>query len=391
MKINLNELEYLNDNKSTKRPKPNILLTTWGLFSYNIKSNYAKFSSKIHSIYSFKSDLKNKKINSNKNMNSNSLKDISINSDIINGNLINNNNEANESNELLIFNNVQIKKNIHLFLESELKINNTKIDLKNCNNQNLQIKKYKEFKNKSIIYFFSSIIILKYYNIISITCLCVISLMKKIKIGNIYSNIIINNNQIKVILDTLWDISSQTSKNIFSSVSEIIYDYVDKIQLNEKYNKDKFINLFKNITNEIRSKCNYFIHIIKILRENIYNLENKYFDVLSTQNNNLDEYKLRFFYILCDIICSNMFYSTFIQSYEEEIKLQIEEIKTIFGEKNEKTILAVIYDIDNHKSIRIAINENNSNIKENKLEINNRDNKDEILMNYQNCLKSIAL
>jgi len=391
MKINLNEPEDLDDNKCSKKPKPSILLTTWDLFSYYIKNNYTKFTSKIHSIYSFKPDLENIKINSNKNMNSNSFKDISINSDIVNENLINNNNEASESNELLIFNNIQIKKNIYLFLENELKINNTKIDLRNCNNQNLQIKKYKEFKNKTIIYFFSSIIILKYYNIISITSLCVISLMKKIKVGNIYSNIIINNNQIKSLLDTLWDISSQTSKNIFSSVSEIIYNYVDKIQLNEKYNKDKFTNLFKSINNEIRNKCNYFIHIIKVLRENINNLENKYFDILSTQKNNLDEYKLRFFYILCDIICSNVFFSTFVQSYEKEIELQIEEIKTNFGEKNEKTILAIISDIDSHKTKKIAINENNGNKNSNELENNNRNNKDEILMNYQNCLQSIAL
>jgi len=215
--------------------------------------------------------------------------------------------------------------------------------------------------------------------------------MKKIKIRNIYSNIVINNNQIKILLDTLWNISSQTSKNIFSNVSEIISDYVDKIQLNEKYNKDKFTNLFESITNEIRNKCNYFIYIIKILRENINDLENKYFDVLSIQNNNLTEYKLRFYYILCDIICSNMFYSTFVQSYEEEIKLQIEEIKICFRDKNEKTILAIISDIDSHKSKRIVINENNSNIKAKELENNNRDNKDEILMNYQNCLQSIEL
>ena len=391
MKINLNEPEDLNVNKSNDQPKSSILLTTFGLFTCYIKNNYTKFTSKIHSIYPGKLGLGKIKINSNKNKNSNILRDISINSNIINDNIINNKDEANDSNELLIFNNIQIKKNIYLFLENELKINNTKIDLRNCNNQNLQIKKYKEFKNKTIIYFFSSIIILKYYNIISITSLCVISLMKKIKIRNIYSNIVINNNQIKILLDTLWNISSQTSKNIFSNVSEIISDYVDKIHLNEKYNKDKFTNLFESITNEIRNKCNYFIYIIKILRENINDLENKYFDVLSIQNNNLTEYKLRFYYILCDIICSNMFYSTFVQSYEEEIKLQIEEIKICFRDKNEKTILAIISDIDSHKSKRIVINENNSNIKAKELENNNRDNKDEILMNYQNCLQSIEL
>lgn len=374
MKINLNDNEK-------KESKSNIFFTSLGFFKYYITSNYKKLTKKIHSIYP--GEQEQTKINNNKIVNIN--KNINHNIDF------ENHNNKNKSRELLIFNNAQIKKNVYIFLEKELKINDTKIELRNCNNQVLQIKKYKEFKNKTIIFFFSSIIILKYYNIISITSLCTISLMKKIKIGNIYSNIIINNNQITQLLDKLWNISTQTSKNIFSNLIEIISNNIDKIPLNEKYNKDKFMNLFEGISNQIRYNCNFFIHIIKVLRENIDNLENQYFDPLSIYNNNLNEYKLRFLYIITDIICSNLFYSTFIQSYEEEIKIHIDKIKNYFGEQNEKTFLAIIFDLDTYKSKQFIINENNYNITNNEKEINEKDNKDEILMNYQNCLQSIDI
>ena len=303
---------------------------------------------------------------------------------------INNNNiiKNKAKTELLLYNNVQLKKNIYIFLENELKINNIKVELRDCQNQILQIKKYNEFKNKIIIYFFSSIIILKYYNIISITSLSIISLMKKIKIANVKSYIVVNNKQINFILDNLWNISNQTTKNIFLNLSEIIYNNVDKLPLNEKYSQDKFITLIENIYNDIRDKCNYFIHIIKVLKENINNLENAFYDRNSIINNNIYEYKLRFLYILHDVICSDMFYSTFVESYEEEIKAQIEEVKKFFEKQKEKTLLAIVYDLDSYKGKQLI---NYENI--NKIEIDKKENEkiDEIFMNYQSCLLSIDL
>ena len=215
--------------------------------------------------------------------------------------------------------------------------------------------------------------------------------MKKIKIGNIYSFIVINNKQINLILDELWNFTNQTSKNLYLNLSEIIYSIIDKIPLNEKYNKDKFINLFENIYNEIREKCNFFIYIIKVIKENINNLENQFFDNNSKLNNNLYEYKLKYLYILCDIMCSNLFYSSFVESYEEEIKLQMEEIKGFFVEQNEKTFLAVIYDLDSYKNKQFLNIENKDNINISNNDIIQKENEDTILLNYQICLQSIDI
>ena len=215
--------------------------------------------------------------------------------------------------------------------------------------------------------------------------------MKKIKIGNIHSNILINNKQISLLLDNLWNISTQTSKNIFDSLSEIINNKIDKIPLNEKYNKDKFIIIFEDIYNEIREKCNFFIYIIKVIKENINNLENQFFDNNSKLNNNLYEYKLKYLYILCDIMCSNLFYSSFVESYEEEIKLQMEEIKGFFVEQNEKTFLAVIYDLDSYKNKQFLNIENKDNINISNNDIIQKENEDTILLNYQICLQSIDI
>ena len=369
----------LENNKS--KSNFHIFSTTLGFFKYYTLNSFKSLSKKVYSFNPFLS----RKINQKQN---NSNKDININLNFENEKTINIFNKGNfdniTENELLIYNTFQIKKNIYIYLESELKINNTKIELKNSNNNNqlMQINKYKELKTKTLIYFFTSIIIEKYYNIISITSLCIISLMRKL---NTYST----KSHIKLILDNLWEISNKTSKNIFSSISQIISNYTENIPLNEKYNPDSLDLLINKIQNEIRDKCNFFIHIIKEIKNEIKKIEEQFYDndLINLKNNMMLEYKLRFFYIFCDIIFSDFFYTSFVQSYENEIFKQIEEIKKNFEDKKEKTLLAIILDIDSFKNKQFVVNEEN---KEND-SISFKKNKDEILMNYQNCLQSIFI
>ena len=369
----------LENNKS--KSNFHIFSTTLGFFKYYTLNSFKSLSKKVYSFNPFLS----RKINQKQN---NSNKDININLNFENEKTINIFNKGNfdniTENELLIYNTFQIKKNIYIYLESELKINNTKIELKNSNNNNqlIQINKYKELKTKTLIYFFTSIIIEKYYNIISITSLCIISLMRKL---NTYST----KSHIKLILDNLWEISNKTSKNIFASISQIISNYTENIPLNEKYNPDSLDLLINKIENEIRDKCNFFIHIIKEIKNEIKKIEEQFYDndLINLKNNMMLEYKLRFFYIFCDIIFSDFFYTSFVQSYENEIFKQIEEIKKNFEDKKEKTLLAIILDIDSFKNKQFVVNEEN---KEND-SISFKKNKDEILMNYQNCLQSIFI
>ena len=360
----------------------NIFSTTLGLFKYYSLNSLKSLSNKIYSLNPFAS----KKINQKQN---NLDKNINLNLNISNSNdeinLFNKRNFDNiNENELLIYNTFQIKKNIYIYLENELKINNTKIELKNSNNNNqlMQINKYKELKTKTFIYFFSSIIIEKYYNIISITSLCIISLMKKLNTYSTKSNI-------KLILDNLWEISNKTSKNIFSNISQLISNYIENIPLNEKYVPDSFDLLITKIENEIRDKSNFFIHLIKEIRNEMNNIETLFYDtdLNNIKNNMMIEYKLRFYYIFCDIVFSDFFYSSFVQSYENEILIQIQEIKKNFEDKKEKTLLAIILDIDSFKNKQFVVNEEN---KENDTIFLNK-NKDEYLMNYQNCLQSIFM
>ena len=373
--------ESLDSENNKSKSNFQIFSTTFGFFKYYTLNSFKSLSKKVYSFNPFLS----RKINQKQN---NSNKDININLNFENENTINIFNKGNFDNitekELLIYNTFQIKKNIYIYLESELKINNTKIELKNSNNNNqlMQINKYKELKTKTLIYFFTSIIIEKYYNIISITSLCIISLMRKL---NTYST----KSHIKLILDNLWEISNKTSKNIFASISQIISNYTENIPLNEKYNPDSLGLLINKIENEIRDKCNFFIHIIKDIKNEIKKIEEQFYDndLIKLKNNMLLEYKLRFFYILCDIIFSDFFYTSFVQSYENEIFKQIEEIKKNFEDKKEKTLLAIILDIDSFKNKQFVVNEEN---KEND-SISFKKNKDEILMNYQNCLQSIFI
>ena len=369
----------LDNNKSKSNFQ--IFSTTFGFFKYYALNSFKNLSKKVYSFNPFLLTKIGEKQN-------NSNKDISINLNIENENEINIINKGNfdniTENELLIYNTFQIKKNIYIYLENELKINNTKIELKNSNNNNqlMQINKYKELKTKTLIYFFSSIIIEKYYNIISITSLCIISLLRKLNTYSIKSHI-------KLILDNLWEISNKSSKNIFSNISQIVSNYTENIPLNEKYIPDSLDLLINKMENEIRDKSNFFIHIIKEIKNEIKNIEEQFYDndLINIKNNMMLEYKLRFFYIFCDVIFSDFFYSSFVQSYENEISKQIEEIKKNFEDKKEKTLLSIILDIDSFKNKQFVVNEEN---KEND-NISYKKNKDDILMNYQNCLQSIFI
>ena len=372
-----NQKQENNKNNS----KFQIFSTTLGFFKFYTLNSFKNISNKIYSFYPLSNIKKKKEINNINNINViSNEKNIDLDknlietkeNDLFNKRIISiiNKNE----NELLIYNNFQIKKNIYIFLENELKINDTKIELKNSkNNQLTLLNKYKELKPKIFIYFFSSIIIEKYYNIISISSLSIISILKRLKTYT-------NNNQIKLILDNLWEISNKTSKNIFSNISEIISNYIEKILINEKYSKNSFDELINQLQKELREKCNFFIHIIKEIKNEVKNIEEQFYDGDFNK-----EYKLRFLYILCDIIFSDLFYSSFVQTYEQEIFKQIEEIKKNFGDKKEKTLVAIILDIDAFKNKQFVLNEENKN------NLVNDSNKDDILINYQKCLQSIFL
>lgn len=366
--------ESLNQENDNSKNKFQIFSTDFRFFKNYTFKGFKNLSNKIYSFY----PLSSKKENENKETNNIINEKIIKNDDIINteNKKIQVNNK--KENELLIYNNSQIKKNIYIFLENELKINNTKIELKNSNDNKLtQINKSKEFKTKTIIYFFSSIILQKYYNIISITSLSIISIMKNIKS---YSN----NIQIKIILDNLWNITNETSKNIFSNISEIISNFIEKIPINEKFIKEALDNLIINIQKEFREKCNFFVHIIKEMKKEIKNIEEQFYDFNNIKNTIMLEYKLRFFYIFYNLLFSDLFYSSFVQSYEKEISKEIEEIKGNFEDKKEKILLAIIFDIDSFRNKQLVINEeNNENI------TNENEDKDDILMNYQKCLQSI--
>ena len=372
--------ESNNDENDKSINKFQIFSKSFGVLKYYTINSFKSLSNRIYSFSFLSSNQKNKTQSNNLNDLENKFEEPNEKKE---NNYVNKNNlEINKENELLIYNNSQIKKNLYIYLESELKINNTKIELKNSNSNKLtQINKYKEFKNKTIIYFFSSIIFQKYYNIISITSLCIISIMKNL---NTYSN----KNEIKLILDTLWNLTNQTSKFIFSTVSEIISNYIDKILLNEKYTKNNLDELITNIQRELREKCNFFVHIIKEIKKEIYNIEGQFYDINNVKDNMILEYKLRFLYIFCDLIFSDMFYSSFVETYENEILTHIEEIKQNYGDKNEKTFLAIIFDIDAFRNKQLVDNEENNII--NNININNKNiNEDNILRNYQKCLQSI--
>ena len=81
-----------------------------------------------------------------------------------------------------------------------------------------------------------------------------------------------------------------------------------------------------------------------------------------------------------------MFYSTFVQTYEDEILKFIEEIKNNFGDKNDKSFLAIIFDIDSFRNKQLVINEENIEFDKDK-----NKNNDEILINNKKCLKSIFI
>ena len=80
---------------------------------------------------------------------------------------------------------------------------------------------------------------------------------------------------------------------------------------------------------------------------------------------------------------------------KRKLKYKLKNLKIFFLKQNEKTLLAIIYDLDSYKSKQFINNENENkmeiNDKEKGVNINNNEKIDELLMNYQNCLLSIDI
>ena len=129
----MNVLKYIGNNKI----KSTLIISGIGFFAYYFKQNYKKlqdYSKKIYILYTSEKSQKDEENNKNSS-------------------------KANTINELLIFNNSKIKQNIYEFLDTQLKINDTKLQIKNTTiNQSLQIQYTNQYKNKTIIFFY------KYYS-----------------------------------------------------------------------------------------------------------------------------------------------------------------------------------------------------------------------------------
>ena len=357
----MNVLKYIGNNKI----KSTLIISGIGFFAYYFKQNYKKlqdYSKKIYILYT--SEKSQKDGESNKNSS-----------------------KANTINELLIFNNSKIKQNIYEFLDTQLKINDTKLQIKNTTiNQSLQIQYTNQYKNKTIIFFCINTILIKYFNIISITTLSLLSIIKNRKLFNIQNNI--NDKINHLLLDEIWNISVKTSKNIYSNLSDILYEYIEKIELKQKLNKEKLNELFFKILELVRNSfdfINYFTEEIKI---KINNVDNCQYMINSKNNNELMEFKLRFFYLFCDVIYSDLFYSSFIESYENDIKKKIQNIcENIYKDNSEKSILNIIFLMDKMKVQQNMEEKSNEKNKDKKEEEEN----DIFLLNYQKCLLSIDL
>ena len=357
----MNVLKYIGNNKI----KSTLILSGIGLFTYYIKYNYKKlhdYSKKLYILYSGEKYQKNEESNQ-----ASSKKNI--------------------INELLIFNNSKIKQSIYVFLDGELKINDTKLQLKNTTiSQTLKIQYTNQYKNKIIIFFCINSILIKYFNIISITTLSLLSVIKNKKLFNTqnYINEKINH----LLLDEVWNISVKTSKTIYTNLYNILYEYIDKIELKQKFNKEKLNELFLKILELIRNSFDFIKYFADEINIKINNIENSQYIINTKNNNELMEFKLRFFYIFCDIIYSDLFYSSYIESYENEIKIKLDNIcENMYKDDGAKSILNIIFLMDKNKvqqNMEEKSNEKNENSKK-------EEEKDIFLLNYQNCLLSIDL
>lgn len=353
-------VNYISNNKI----KTGLLISSISLFGYFIRNNYKQiidYTKKIYNFYQQTSNL-NKNTIYQKNL------DINI--------------EKNK-NELIVGNISKIKIYIHDFLEKELKINDTKLKLKEQDEKYIY-EKFKTFRDKEIIHFYCDIILLKYNCLFSLTSLCLLSVLKNYKIDNIIQNF--DSNFYNNLLEELWTIANKTTKILYNNIKDIILNFLGPVSINEKYTKDKFSTLIKDIMSNIKDKFNIVKYISDVMEKYMNNIENQYFDPYSKENN-IISFKLKFLYLLNDILFSNLFYSTFIESCVKEINSQADQISCSIGE-NGKGFIQVIQFLDTHRCSQISLCKGLENNKD----INKEENiSDEIFINYQNCLLSIDL
>ena len=223
-------------------------------------------------------------------------------------------------------------------IEDKLKIT----EIKN----NIQIKKNKElisiweiFKNKTLISFYSYIIIVKFLSLISLTN---ISIMNKL----IEKQMITYINSLEM-LNEIWEIIEKSCKDLLEKIDKILNEKVEKILLKKKLKFENLNTLILELLENILSTIQINEDYLNKIENKISDLDSNNYDINNTLTEKIDE-KLKFYTIYYDIIYSNYFQLTIQELIRQEVNNNILLLKEKI-QNEEKSIAQVILLLDEIK------------------------------------------
>ena len=249
--------------------------------------------------------------------------------------------EENEKFKLSEKNENQFKIFCLQLIEDKLKIT----EIKN----NIQIKKNKElisiweiFKNKTLISFYSYIIIVKFLSLISLTN---ISIMNKL----IEKHMITYINSLEM-LNEIWELIEKSCKDLLEKIDKILNEKVEKILLKKKLKFENLNTLILELLENILSTIQINEDYLNKIENKISDLDSNNYDINNTLTEKIDE-KLKFYTIYYDIIYSNYFQLTIQELIRQEVNNNILILKEKI-QNEEKSIAQIILLID---EIKISI------------------------------------
>ena len=246
--------------------------------------------------------------------------------------------EENEKFKLSEKNENQFKIFCLQLIEDKLKIT----EIKN----NIQIKKNKElisiweiFKNKTLISFYSYIIIVKFLSLISLTN---ISIMNKL----IEKHMITYINSLEM-LNEIWELIEKSCKDLLEKIEKILNEKVEKIILKKKLKFENLNSLLLELLENILSNIQINEDYLNKIQNKISSLDSNDYDINNILTEKIDE-QLKFYTIYYDIIYSNYFQLTIQELIRQEVNNNILLLKEKI-QNEEKSIAQVILLLDEIK------------------------------------------
>lgn len=245
-------------------------------------------------------------------------------------------------------------------------------NLKNSKKEEM-LSNWTNFKNKVLIYHFTSVIVSRFLITISQTHLLI---LEKLQINGQK----IPKNVCDDLLTELWILANSFTDNLILDIQNILEEPLNKIPISNSYNWSSYLNEMNNLQEKLQDLYfdNYHNQINLSIFKGYVTEVFKKIEILenNTYNNDIRAYKLevflKFYQIYYDILNSNLFHVILYKAINNDLSIIEKDIKARFNTLIREEIKQI--NINNNLAL-------NKNINQEEIEKNANNNPDDLSAN----------